>query len=72
MNFINPRISEVRQAKEKAQRIKKQARQVEEQGKRQGVEEIAYNLLDVLDDETISQKTGLSLEAVQKLRSAQR
>ena len=30
--------------------------------------ELATNLLDILDDETISQKTGLSVEEVRKLR----
>ena len=30
--------------------------------------EIAENLLDVLDNETISLKTGLSLEEIEKLR----
>lgn len=44
----------------------------EEKGIKQGAKqekiEIAKNLLDVLDDETISLKTGLSLEEVEKLR----
>ena len=39
-----------------------------EQGAKQEKIEIAKNLLDVLDDETISSKTGLSLEEVKKLR----
>ena len=30
--------------------------------------EIAKNLLDVLDDETISLKTGLTIEKIQQLR----
>ena len=60
---------EAQQAKEEAQQAKEEAQQAKEDGKRQGVEEVAYNLLDVLDDETISQKTGLSLAEVQKLRS---
>ncbi len=29
---------------------------------------IARNLLDILDDETISEKTGLSVEEVRQLR----
>ena len=44
----------------------------EEKGIKQGIKqekiEIAKNLLDVLDDETISLKTGLSLEELGKLR----
>ena len=39
-----------------------------EQGAKQEKIEIAKNLLDVLDDENISLKTGLSLEEVGKLR----
>ncbi len=43
-----------------------------EQGLEQGMEEksieIAKNLLDILDDETISSKTGLSIEIIQSLR----
>ena len=39
-----------------------------EQGERNKALEIARNLLDVLDDATIAQKTGLSAEAVQRLR----
>jgi len=33
--------------------------------------DIAQNLLDILDDATISLKTGLPLEEVQKLRASQ-
>ncbi len=43
-----------------------------EEGKEQGIEqrniEIAKNLLDILDDETISLKTGLGVEQIKKLR----
>lgn len=38
------------------------------EGKLEGKLEIAKNLLDILDDETISQKTGLSIEEIKKLR----
>ena len=48
----------------------------EEKGREQGLEEgkllerinIAKNLLDLLDNETISLKTGLSVEEIEKLR----
>jgi transcription initiation factor IIE alpha subunit len=33
--------------------------------------EIATNLLDVLDDETIAIKTGLNIEEIRKLRNEQ-
>jgi hypothetical protein len=47
-----------------------------EQGIEKGIEkgmqnktlEIAKNLLDILDDETISIKTGLSIETIKSLR----
>ena len=39
-----------------------------EEGKLEEKIEIARNLLDVLDDETIAKKTGLSIEEVKKLR----
>ncbi|MGL5577352.1 MAG: hypothetical protein ACRDCW_17580 [Sarcina sp.] len=50
--------------------------EVEKRGMEKGIEkgeklkqlEIAKNLLDILDDETISIKTGLSIEEVKKLR----
>ncbi|WP_252237006.1 hypothetical protein [Clostridium sp. CH2] len=48
----------------------------EQKGKEVGIQEgmkkekikIARNLLDVLDDETISLKTGLSIDEIKKLR----
>ncbi len=57
--------------------IVKATKQGLEEGLKQGVEQgakeaavtIATNLLDVLDDETISQKTGLSVEEVKDLRA---
>lgn len=39
-----------------------------EQGRKEGKIEIARELLDVLDDEVIAEKTGLPLETVVKLR----
>ena len=40
------------------------------EGKLEEKLEIARNLLDILDDETISKKTGLGIEEVRKLRGA--
>lgn len=40
-----------------------------EEGKKESSLEIARRLLNILDDETISQTTGLSLEEVKKLRT---
>ena len=39
-----------------------------EEGEQQATRAIARNLLDRLDDETIAQTTGLSVEAVRELR----
>ena len=39
-----------------------------EKGKREEKKEIAMNLLDILDDETIALKTGLSIDEIRKLR----
>lgn len=41
----------------------------EEKGERNRTVEIARNLLDILDNETISLKTGLSVDEVQELRN---
>jgi hypothetical protein len=35
----------------------------------EGKIEVAKNLLDILDDETIAKKTGLSVEQIKKLRN---
>ena len=43
-------------------------REMEEQAKKEKAIEIAKNLLDVLDNETIALKTGLSIKEVKKLR----
>lgn len=39
-----------------------------ERGEKNKALEIAKNLLDVLDNETIAVKTGLTIEEIQKLR----
>ena len=38
------------------------------EGERDGIKKVAINLLDLLDDETIALKTGLTVEEVCKLR----
>ena len=43
-------------------------REMEEQAKKEKAIEIANNLLDVLDNETIALKSGLSIEEVKSLR----
>lgn len=43
----------------------------EEKGAKKEKIEIAKNLLDVLDDEIISLKTGLSVEEVKQIRKEQ-
>lgn len=41
---------------------------MEEKAKKEKAIEIAKNLLDVLDNETIALKTGLSIEKVKEIR----
>ena len=50
------------------QGVKQGIEQGVEQGERSKALEIARNLLDVLDNETIAFKTGLSVEEIEKLR----
>ena len=38
----------------------------------QGKEAMVYNLLDLLDDETLSQASGLPIENVKKIRKARK
>lgn len=59
-------IHDQRNAIRRARRIGME--QGREEGMREAKLEIAKQLLDVLDEATISQKTGLSLEEVQKLK----
>ncbi|GAA0076993.1 hypothetical protein UT300005_13710 [Clostridium sp. CTA-5] len=48
--------------------IEKGKEEGREEGKKEGKIEVAKNLLDVLDDETIALKTGLSIDEIKKLR----
>ena len=62
--------------KDKVSALNEAERKGIEKGRREGIEEgiqqekveIAKNILDVLDDETISLKTGLTIEKIQQLR----
>ena len=65
--ILKDKISALNEAERKGieQGIKKGIKQ----GVKQGKIEVAKNLLDVLDNETISIKTGLSIDEVQSLRS---
>ncbi len=82
-NFVNMNQEEMDELEKRKfftrdmQKLAEAARKAEQKGMEKGMEkgkkekaiEIAQQLLDVLDDETISQKTGLSLEEVQNLRT---
>ena len=69
-----------RVSKSKEARMAYEARQAEimdqltrektarEEAREEAIKEVAENLLDILDDETISAKTGLSVEFVKGLR----
>ena len=65
--ILKDKISALNEAERKGieQGIKKGIKQ----GVKQGKIEVAKNLLDVLDNETISIKTGLSIDEVESLRS---
>ena len=54
--------------KDKVSALNEAERKGIEKGIQQEKIEIAKNLLDVLDDETISLKTGLTIERIQQLR----
>ncbi len=49
--------------------LKELKEKAEKEGIEKGKIEIAKNLLDILDDETISQKTGLEIEKIKELRN---
>ncbi len=73
------RLVEVAEQKAEEKGIKEGIKEGKREGKREGIKEgkkekaieIAIKLLDVLDDETISQKTELTLDEVRKLRQSQ-
>ena len=50
--------------------IKEMKEKVEKETRKQDRIEIAKNLMDILDDETIALKTGLTIDEVSKLRAA--
>jgi len=50
--------------------IKEMKEKVEKETRKQDKIEIAKNLMDILDDETIALKTGLTIDEVSKLRAA--
>ena len=39
-----------------------------EKGRKESLKKVALNLLDILDDTTIAEKTGLSLEEIRRLK----
>ena len=72
--ILKDKVSALNEAERKG--IEKGRKEGIEKGRKEGIEkgikqrniEIAKNLLDVLDDETISLKTGLTIEKIQQLR----
>ena len=64
--ILKDKVSALNEAERKG--IEKGRREGIEEGIKQEKVEIAKNLLDVLDDETISLKTGLTIEKIQQLR----
>ena len=68
---IMDRISQIEGAKEEAAKVGREEGLKEglKEGEKKKAAEIAKNLLDVLDDNTISIKTGLTLDEIVKLRN---
>ena len=65
-NSLRDKISELDAAEKKG--LAKGIAKGIERGMEEGKKEVAINLLDVLDDETISLKTGLSIDMIKALR----
>ncbi|SHO81754.1 Aldehyde dehydrogenase [hydrothermal vent metagenome] len=75
-DFLFIQKSSIEKAKREAREdgikegLKKGKEEGIEQGKNKKAIEIAKNLLDVLDNQTISQKTGLSIQDIENLRES--
>ena len=84
MRFINPKTNLTREELDEVEKVElflqdqqnaislaeSQARQEgQTEGRTEKAIEIARQLLTILDDQTISRTTGLSLEEIQNLRS---
>ena len=71
---ILEKVSLIESAEQKG--IEKGLREGLREGKKEGIREgkveIAINLLDILDDETISIKTGLEIDYIKNLRNKKR
>jgi len=66
-------INALRTAERKGEKrgLEKGLQKGKEEGRKEKAIEIAKNLLDVLDSKTISEKTGLSIEEIEKLKDLQ-
>lgn len=64
--MLKDKVSALNEAERKG--IEKGLQQGIEQGMQQGIIKMAKSLLDILDDKTISVKTGLDIEVVKSLR----
>jgi predicted transposase/invertase (TIGR01784 family) len=62
LKYYRDRVNEIETAKEEGRE------EGREEGEKSKALEIAKNLLDILDDETIALKTGLSIEEVKNIR----
>ena len=67
---ILEKVSLIESAEQKG--IEKGLIEGKKEGIREGKVEIAINLLDILDDETISIKTGLEIDYIKNLRNEKR
>ena len=65
--ILKDKVSALNEAERKG--IEKGIEQGIKEGIKQRTIELAQNLLDVLDNETISLKTGLSIDEIEQLRN---
>ena len=64
--ILKDKVSALNEAERKG--IEKGIKEGRKEGRKEGIREIAKKLLDILDNKTISEKTGLTEEEIQKLR----
>lgn len=66
--FILEEMRDKAKEEGKSEGIKEGIKEGMKEGIKEGIKEVAIKLLDILDDKTISEKTGLDIEKVKELR----
>ena len=70
-HMIEMAEEKARKAEEEARKAEEKAKEAEEKAKEKTKFELAKNLLDILEDDIISIKTGLAIDVVKELRKNQ-